>query len=134
MYVHLYSWYHMPVSVHKLLIHGADICSHFSVLPIGILSEEASEARNKDFRNVRERHTRKTGRIETNLDILHGLLISSDPHISRIRPKLQKKTLHELLPEAIELLQVDSAREVLEEEEEESWVAEYENFRDPLQE
>lgn len=34
-YVQLYSWYHMPVSVHKLLMHGADICNHFSILPIG---------------------------------------------------------------------------------------------------
>lgn len=57
----------------------------------GILSEEASEARNKDFRNIRENNTRKIGRIENNVDILHGLLISSDPHISQIRPKFSKK-------------------------------------------
>lgn len=81
LYVDLYPWYYMPSSVHKLLVHGADICKHFSLLPIGILSEEAAEARNKDFRNIREQHTRKMKRIETNEDLLHSLLISSDPYI-----------------------------------------------------
>lgn len=60
LYVKLYPWYYMPASVHKLLIHGADICKHFGFIPIGYLSEEASEARNKEFRNTREMHTRKT--------------------------------------------------------------------------
>jgi hypothetical protein len=80
LFVHHYPWYNMPASVHKMLIHGADIRKHFSCLPIGILSEEAAEARNKDFRNTRERHTRKTGRLQHNEDITHNFLISSDPY------------------------------------------------------
>lgn len=48
----------MPASVHKLLIHGAIIASA-SILTIGLLSEEAQEARNKDYRDMREYHTRK---------------------------------------------------------------------------
>jgi len=32
--VHLYPWYYMPASVHKILIHGADVIK-FAILPIG---------------------------------------------------------------------------------------------------
>lgn len=103
LYVNLYPWYYMPSSVHKLLIHGADICENFSFIPIGMLSEEASEARNKDFRNVRMAHTRKIGRVQTNLDIIHSFLISSDPYISHIKPKFAR--LHkQLFPEASALI------------------------------
>jgi hypothetical protein len=41
----------MPPTVHKLLIHGADIIEN-EVLPIGQLSEVAQEARNKDFKRT----------------------------------------------------------------------------------
>ncbi|CAH2098980.1 unnamed protein product [Euphydryas editha] len=93
LYVALYPWYYMPSSVHKLLMHGAEICQHFSFIPIGMMSEEASEARNKDFRSLRERHSRKIGRKETNADIIAQLLISSDPYITHIRPTTSKSTL-----------------------------------------
>lgn len=36
LFVDLYSWYYMPASVHKMLIHGADIIKH-ALLPIGNL-------------------------------------------------------------------------------------------------
>lgn len=95
MYVELYGWYNMPSSVHKLLLHGAEIIKHFNVIPIGKLSEEASEARNKDFRKIREHHSRKFCREATNEDIFYSLLVSSDPYLSSIRPVLRKgkKTL-----------------------------------------
>lgn len=109
LFVHHYPWYNMPASIHKLLIHGADICQHFSCLPIGILSEEAAEARNKDFRFAREHHTRKMGRIQTNEDILHTFLITSDPFISHIRPKYAVSKKLFLFSEATELL--DSVEE-----------------------
>lgn len=73
----------------KILFHGAQIIDSFN-LPIGLYSEEASEARNKDFRQIREHHTRKTGRIDTNTDLIHGLLISSDPLISSLRTPFEK--------------------------------------------
>lgn len=88
LYVGLYNWYAMPPSVHKILIHGAEIISFFNMIPIGKLSEEASEARNKDFRNIREHHARKHNRESTNKDILHNFLLSSDPYISEQRPKI----------------------------------------------
>lgn len=91
LYTELYNWYYMPSSVHKVLIHGADVVKS-SLLPIGQLSEEASEARNKDFRNFRQHHTRKISRIKTNEDILNSLLVTSDPVISSKVPFNVHKT------------------------------------------
>jgi hypothetical protein len=71
----------MPPSVHKVLIHGSEVIKT-AALPIGQFSEEAQEAKNKDFKFVREHHTRKISRTSTNEDLLHYLLLSSDPIIS----------------------------------------------------
>lgn len=94
LYLSEYAWYMMPVSVHKILFHGKDIIAS-CILPIGQLSEEAQESRNKDVRNYRELYTRKTSRIETNTDLLHRLLISSDPYICSLRkaPLTKKRAL-----------------------------------------
>lgn len=51
LYIQYYSWYNMPPSVHKVLIHGVEIIRALGV-PIGNLSEEAQEATNKVFRNA----------------------------------------------------------------------------------
>lgn len=51
-YKKYYNWYYMPPSVHKLLFHGGDIIASLN-LPIGLYSEEAQEARNKDFKRIR---------------------------------------------------------------------------------
>ena len=80
LYVKLYSWYHMPPIVHKLLIHGSAIAKE-AALPIGQLSEEAMEVRNKDIGRFREHHTRKFSRIATNEDLFKRLLLNSDPMI-----------------------------------------------------
>lgn len=82
------------------------------------------------YQNVREKNARKVGRVQTNEDILHGLLISSDPQISRIRPKLSKSECSELFPEVMQLLQVDSIGNDFEEEE--IVVMEAEDISDPL--
>nr|XP_022912276.1 probable ATP-dependent RNA helicase ddx56 [Onthophagus taurus] len=71
----------MPTSVHKILIHGAAVIKE-SLLPIGELSEEAQEAKNKQVRRFRECHTRKCSRLQTNEDLFKRLLLSSDPFIS----------------------------------------------------
>lgn len=72
-------------------------------IAIGQLSEEASEARNKDIKKYRQNFTRKSSRINTNTDLLHRLLISSDPYICSLR-----KTPHTnrgmLIPEVRNLL------------------------------
>lgn len=61
LYVTLYSWYFMPASVHRILLHGSDII-RASILPIGTLSEEAQECRNKDLKKFREHRARKCSR------------------------------------------------------------------------
>lgn len=88
----LYSWYLMPTTVHKVLFHGIQIMKFFD-MPIGCYSEEAQEARNKDFRRIRECNTRKTSRSNTNEDIIHGLLISSDPVIGQFRKISERKPM-----------------------------------------
>lgn len=87
-----YSWYKMPWSVHRILMHGEQTILH-NILPIGQMTEEAAEARNKDFRRYREHHSRKFSRTATNRDILNFLLVSSDPLISNMRPVIKKKHL-----------------------------------------
>lgn len=103
LYIKEYSWYPMPVSVHKILFHGRDIiatCVH----PIGQLSEDAQEARNKHNRKFRELFTRKTSRIDTNTDLINRLLVSSDPVISSLRAP--PKTKHgQITREVCELLE-----------------------------
>lgn len=86
LYVQLYSWYYMPASVHKILLHGADIVQK-AILPIGQLSEEAQESRNKDYKYYRQHHARKYSRIATNEDLFRRLLLSSDPIITSFRSR-----------------------------------------------
>lgn len=47
-----------------------------------MLSEEAEEGRNKNYKRFRRNYKRKISRIETNTDLMHMLLISSDPVIT----------------------------------------------------
>ena len=72
-YVELYGWYPMSPSLHKLLIHTANIAEGL-LLPIGLLSEEAQESRNKDMRHFRACHARRSGRQEANEDLMNRLL------------------------------------------------------------
>lgn len=80
LYVNIYPWMPMTPTVHKVLIHGPEIINQ-AILPIGQLSEEAQESRNKDFKCYRERFSRKTSRTENLMDIMNRLFISSDPII-----------------------------------------------------
>ena len=104
-YVDLYDWYYMSSTVHKLLIHGADIIEKNDIVPIGTLSEEASESRNKDFRRFREHHSRKRSRQDSNQDILNMLVVSSDPFLSAQRPKLDAKRKTTFFAETLDLIQ-----------------------------
>ncbi|CAH2088845.1 unnamed protein product [Euphydryas editha] len=95
----------MSPTVHKILMHGATVISH-SILPIGQLSEEAAEARNKHFRLYRLNFSRKFDRVKCNKDIINRLLLSSDPLLSSNRKQPRKRsktfcseTLSLLLPE-----------------------------------
>lgn len=89
MAISLYGWYKMSASVHKLLIHGADIIKSLP-LPIGCLSEDVIESRHKDYKILRQNHSRKTSRINTNTGIFNWMLVSSDPIVTNKRKNLNK--------------------------------------------
>lgn len=76
-YVETNGWYHMPASVHKVLIHGGNIIKYLALLPLGQLSEDAQEARNKDYKNFRLPHARKCSRSSTNKDVFHTFMYTS---------------------------------------------------------
>lgn len=93
------------------MFHGPQIAAHFLV-PIGQLSEEAQEARNKDIRNFREDHTRKVSRVKTNIDLFHRMLESSDPLITSLR-KIKARPVLPFVPDAKDMLDlIDSDEEV----------------------
>lgn len=87
-----YSWYYIPPSVHKILIHAPDIIEH-ALVSIGELSDEAAEARNKDVKKYRLNHTRTISRVATNQDLINRLLLTSDPLISGQKKLPSKKKL-----------------------------------------
>lgn len=78
LHVQLYEWHPMSPTIHKILRHGAEVISS-ALLPIGQLSEEAAEARNKHFRDYRLNYPRKFSREACNLDVINRLLLTSDP-------------------------------------------------------
>lgn len=80
--INKFSWYYMPVSVHKILLHGSAVVECL-ILPIGMMSEKAQKARNKVYRRVRERHIRKMSREKTTTDLMSVMLQQSDPVTSK---------------------------------------------------
>ncbi|CAG4976575.1 unnamed protein product [Parnassius apollo] len=98
-YVNLYDWHPMTPTMHKILVHGAVIIEK-ALLPIGQLSEEAAEARNKHFRCYRQDFARKFSRKDCNQVIFNRLLLSSDPLLSSIRT-VKKRKAETFLPETL---------------------------------
>lgn len=94
LYNEKYKWYPLTPTVHKVLAHGSLIIKT-AVLPLGQLSEEAQESRNKDIRNYRRFFSRKASRRMTIEDLFCRLLLSSDPVISSVRP-LPRKNLRNI--------------------------------------
>jgi len=66
-----------------------------------MLREEASEARNKDYKNFRSRHSRKHNRKITLEDLFYRVMDSSDPIVSSLslQLRLQQHKIHVMLPE-----------------------------------
>lgn len=91
----------MPPTVHE-----------HALLPVGQLSEEAQEARNKDFKKYRKQFTRKISRICTNQDIFNMLLVSS---VISSKCKLHKRKLNQFPKEALELLLTSTVHSVVNE-------------------
>ena len=105
LYIQLYKWYPMPPTLHRLLMHSAEVVQQ-CLLPIGMLSEEAAEARHKHVRAFRLQHARKDSRTHNISDVFGRLLITSDPLLSSIGQahRRLRRSRQPLLPEAIALL------------------------------
>lgn len=82
----LYPWREMTPTVHKVLCHG-QIIIESNILPLGELTEEAQEARNRDFKHVQLFSSRKCSRQSQNEDIFNNLMLSSDPVLSSMRKR-----------------------------------------------
>lgn len=95
-----YPFYPLSPSVHKMLIHGASIIEH-TLLPIGMMSEEVQERRNKSVRKFREHHSRKFSRLTNIEDVFKRLMLTSDPVVS-----LQKipRSISEDFSEEVQML------------------------------
>lgn len=103
-----YSHKLLTPTLHKVLAHGGQIIRH-QTLPIGELSEEAQESRNKDYKRYRYQNTCKVSRIRQNEDLFNMLAVSSDPLVSSLRHVRSRKELQKsCCPELISLLNVDS--------------------------
>jgi hypothetical protein len=104
-YVSHYSWYPMPSSLHKVLIHGAQIIEN-SILPVGMLGEEASEARNKHYKAYRNEHCRKNNRTVNLHDMFCRLMDTSDPIVSSssLNLRIRKNKILQLPTEVRDLL------------------------------
>lgn len=109
LFIELYPWFNMPASLHRLLIHGADIIASFN-LPIGCFSEEGAEARNKHYRNDRLNHARKDTKAHNMEDMINKANESSDPQISEMHLMNRLKTRKKLSlpPEVVSLLEEKS--------------------------
>lgn len=111
LYVEKYFWAPMTPTLHKILIHGADIVRNMP-LPVGQMSEEAAEARNKILREYRLRHSRRSSRLNNLTDVFHRLLDSSDPVVSSVylEDRLRKRK-HKVFPKRVQdlILTLDSS-------------------------
>lgn len=90
LYVSLYKFHPMSPTLHKVLSHGAAVIKE-AILPIGQLSEEAAEARNKHIRAFRLNYARKFSRVACNTDVLNRLLLTSDPLLTGMRNAKHKR-------------------------------------------
>jgi len=63
----------MPSSVHKVLIHGPEIALNFNI-GLAYMGEEAGESRNKVYKRIREGHTDKSSRYNTQRDLMNRSL------------------------------------------------------------
>ena len=80
----------MPVSLHKMLMHGRQIIETLCIA-VSHSSKEGLEATHKLLRNARQYHTCKQSRIRSNRDLIHWLLVVSDPLLAGLRKKSSHK-------------------------------------------
>ena len=72
-------------------IHGSTVIKH-ALLPVGQLSEDTAEARNKHFRLSRQNYARNFSTREAcNREVINILLLTPDPILAEIRPTSRNK-------------------------------------------
>lgn len=122
-YRKLYPWADISSALHKVLYHGAHLI-RVSPLPLGILSEEGAESKNKEYRSDRERHARKCGRTQNLTDVMLRSLEMSDPLISMFSASKRRVAIATRdLPSAVKELLQSSPEEL-----EEDWSEEVEDL------
>ena len=104
-YMDLYPQFPMTATVHKVLIHGAQIMEN-SLLPLGYFAEDGPEHENKFYRSDRENHARKDSRIHNLTDVFNRHLESLDPIIASysLRDRLAKNNYKKLPTAVIRML------------------------------
>ena len=103
LWTQLYPWYHMPVSIHQLCIHGHEAIK-LSSLPASYLSEQSLESTNKSLKYYRTHHARKTSRIATITDVFNRQNDRSDLKIAMHLYKQQRRSAKRELPSEVRAL------------------------------
>jgi hypothetical protein len=105
LYIKYFNWYPMSATLHKVLFHGHEFMKHFTI-PIGELTEEASESKNKFYRKDRLEHARQSSRIANTTDMFHRSYCMGDPYFSsKALSKLKAKSKPTPLPpEVVDML------------------------------
>lgn len=81
----------MTPTIHKILMHGSSVIQH-AILPIGQLSEEASEARNKHY-SLHNSYARKISRQACHEDVINRLLLTCNPLFTSLIVQSKKETM-----------------------------------------
>lgn len=103
LYFELYDWYKMPSSLHRTLIHGADIIESFDI-PFGMLSEEGAESRNKIYKYDQLKHARKDSMEHNMSDMFNRQLATSDPFIVSFFKKPREESGKEHFNDVVKML------------------------------
>lgn len=104
LWVELYGWYNMPVTMHQLFFHAWESL-RLSSLPLSFFSEQSLESSNKYFKRDRERHSRKDSRLHTIADQFHRQSDKSDLLIAiKLAEKQKRKENHDLPQDVLDLL------------------------------
>jgi len=90
----------MPVALHKVFIHAAEIIDYFK-LPIGYMSEEPQESTHKIIKCSRTKHVRHTFLVKKRKSASLSSSILKSVHSLRKTPRKIERQLH---TDAFELL------------------------------
>lgn len=109
MWFDLFPWSSPSPYTHRLFVHAPDIYCAFP-LPLAMYTEEASEAKNKYYKQDRQMHARKTSKIHNITDIIHRSFESSDYKIS-INFFKSRKILKSIYPQDVQDIFLDKSLE-----------------------